>query len=278
MLRFACPCTSFGPGITYLSVLCLHLIATTCLHVCDCVELALHMHSVEALCPNRVTQLGSLTAQMPDLYIPTALLNHTYPVTRAMHLPRKVLIQMSGAPGSGKSTLANLLSQSIDGVVINHDLIKSFFLENDILFEQSAKLTYRFDWILAEDMIKQGRNVIIDSTCNYIEVLDQGTALARQYGYDYKYVECRVADIDLLDYRLRNRAPLRSQRTGVDRPPPDVSGALPGEDYRALFKRWIEYPCRPADAAIVVDSTRNPEECLEYLMRQFIPASGVETN
>jgi hypothetical protein len=64
-------------------------------------------------------------------------------------------------------------------VVINHDLIKSFFLENDNYFDQSTKLTYYFQWILAED---------IDSTCNYEKTLDQGTALARQYGYNYGYV------------------------------------------------------------------------------------------
>ena len=195
-----------------------------------------------------------------------------------MHLPRKLLIQMSSAPGSGKSTVANLLAQSIDGVVINHDLIKSFFLEVDISFDQSAKLTYRFDWILAEDMIKQGRNVIIDSTCNYNEVLDQGTALARQYGYDYRYVECRVDDVDLLHRRLCNRVSLRSQRTGVNRPPPDASGARHSEDYRALFKRWIESPCRLAGDAIVVDSTGSPEECLDYILKQMVPLSGVQTS
>jgi predicted kinase len=181
---------------------------------------------------------------------------------------------MSGAPGSGKSTIANMLARSIDGVVINHDLIKSFFLENDIPFEQSAKLTYRFDWILAEDMIKQGRNVIIDSTCNYDEVVDHGTALARRHGYHYKYVECRVNDIDLLERRLRSRVPLRSQRTGVDGPPPDVKASSPTEDYRALFKRWIENPCRPDGNAIVLDSTSSPEDCLDYVLRQ-LPAAGV---
>ena len=36
--------------------------------------------------------------------------------------------------------------------------------------------------MLAEDMIKHGWNVIIDSTCNDNEMLDQGAALARQYG------------------------------------------------------------------------------------------------
>jgi len=195
-----------------------------------------------------------------------------------MYLRRKLLIQMSGAPGSGKSTVANLLAQSIDGVVVNHDLIKSFFLENDIFFDQSAKLTYRFDWILAEDIVKQGRNVIIDSTCNYNEVLDQGTALARQYGYDYRYIECRVDDIDLLNRRLRNRVPLRSQRTGVDRAPPDATGGRHNEDYHALFKRWIENPCRPAGVAIVVDSTGSPEECRDYILKQIAPPTGVQTS
>jgi predicted kinase len=93
--------------------------------------------------------------------------------------------------------------------------------------------------ILAEDMIKQGRNVIIDSTCNYSEVLDRGSALARQYGCDYRYIECKVDHIDLLDERLRKRVPHRSQRTGVSCPPPDASGAS-REDHLALFKKWIE--------------------------------------
>ncbi|KAH6975381.1 P-loop containing nucleoside triphosphate hydrolase protein [Ilyonectria sp. MPI-CAGE-AT-0026] len=186
-----------------------------------------------------------------------------------MHPPRKQLIQMSGAPGSGKSTMANLLAQSIDAVVINHDLIKAFFLENDISFDQSAKLTYNFDWVLAEDMIKQGRSVIIDSTCNYNEVLDRGTALACKYGYDYRYIECRVDDIDLLDQRLRDRVPLRSQRTAVNCPPPDASAVRHDQDHHALFKNWIENPCRPSGYIIVVNSNDNPEDCLAYILKQM---------
>lgn len=173
--------------------------------------------------------------------------------------------------------MANLLAQSIGGVVINHDLIRSFFLENDILLDQSAKLTYRFNWILAENTIKQGWNVIIDSTCNHKEVLDQGAVLAQQYGYDYKYVECRVDDVDLLDRRLRNRVSLRSQRTGVDRPPPDASAICHSRDYRALFKRWIEDPCRPAENAIVVDSTGSLEECLDFILKHIVPPTSIQT-
>ncbi|ORY68867.1 uncharacterized protein BCR38DRAFT_334823 [Pseudomassariella vexata] len=189
--------------------------------------------------------------------------------------PRK-LVQMSGAPGSGKSAIARLLAHSIDGVVINHDLIKAFFLDTGIPFDQSAKLTYRLDWVLAEDMIKQERSVIIDSVCNYPEVIDRGTALAQKYRYDYKYVECRITDLDLLDQRMRSRESLRSQRTGVDRPPPDAMASSASHSIDELFKKWIENPCRPVgDCAIIVDSTRSPEECLDTILKQMTPPTDV---
>ena len=195
-----------------------------------------------------------------------------------MHLPCKLLIQMSGAPGSGKSTLANLLGHSVNGVVINHDLIKSFFLENGSSFDQSAKQSYRFQWVLAEDIIKQGKTIIIDSICNYQETLDQGIALAQEYGYDYRYVECRVNDIDLLEERLRNRVSLRSQRKSVNEAPKDASGTYHDQDHRELFKRWIEYPCRPSSDAIMVDSSDSPQQCLESVLRQIGLLTARETS
>jgi predicted kinase len=90
-----------------------------------------------------------------------------------------------------KITLANLLAghSSINAVVINHDLIKSFFLDSGIMFQVSAELTYNLQWVLAGDLLRQGRNVVVDSTCNYQMILDQGTALAQKHGYDYAHAE-----------------------------------------------------------------------------------------
>jgi predicted kinase len=194
---------------------------------------------------------------------------------QSSHWPHNIFIQMSGAPGSGKSTLAKLLGSLIDAVVIDHDILKSSLLEdNTISFNQAARLAYRLDWTMADAMMEQERSVIIDSPCNYQEIIDKGRALAQKYGYAYWYIECRVDDIDLLDERLRKRAPLRSQRTGVDGPPRDASGTPSIEDSRALFQRWIENPCRPDDNIIVVDSTDSLERHGEYILERILPQSG----
>ncbi|KAK5635066.1 hypothetical protein RRF57_010778 [Xylaria bambusicola] len=136
-------------------------------------------------------------------------------------------LQTSGAPGSGKSTLARLLGPAINGVIIDHDVLRSSLLESAIIpFDQAAKQAYLLQRALARDVIKQGLSVIIDSTCNYDEVLKEGSALAAKYGCEYWYIECKVQDIDLLDQRLRKRDPMASQRTAVDSPLPPPRGAL----------------------------------------------------
>ncbi|KAH8717388.1 hypothetical protein HC256_002075 [Beauveria bassiana] len=129
--------------------------------------------------------------------------------------------------------------------------------------------------------MKQSLSVIIDSTCNFQEVLDQGAACVSQHNYTYWYIECRVDDIDLLDKRLRARDPMMSQRTGVNRPPPaaaaagaagaqlDARGAGGDEDGRALFRRWIQHPCRPQDNVIIVDSTADLEVLCHQILEQI---------
>ncbi|KAI0534520.1 ABC transporter [Xylaria digitata] len=184
--------------------------------------------------------------------------------------PAKLFIQMSGAPGSGKSTIVRLLRPSVGGVVIDHDVLRSSLLESGIIpFDQAAKQAYLLQWALAQDVMKQGLSVITDSTCNYPEVLNQGSQLAAQYGYHYWYVECQVRDIDLLDWRLRTRDPMASQRTAVDSPPVAAQASRAGEDPHALFKKWIENPCRPKNNTVVVDSTGDPETLRGQILKRL---------
>ncbi|KAH8986377.1 hypothetical protein EDB92DRAFT_1818380 [Lactarius akahatsu] len=141
---------------------------------------------------------------------------------------RKLFIQMSGAPGSGKCTTANPLARLINGVVIDHDILKSALLEKGISFDKAAEVAYHLDWTFAEAVIKQEHSVIVDSTCNYAQILSQGIALAQRYGYEYWYVEFEADNVGMLDERLRKSVSLRSQRAGVDCPPRDA-GRHPGQ-------------------------------------------------
>jgi predicted kinase len=178
---------------------------------------------------------------------------------------------MSGAPGSGKSTMSRLLRDSLGGVVIDHDILRSPLLECNVPFDQAAKQAYQIQWRLAQDFVKQGLNVIIDSPCNYEETLDQGSTCARQYGYTYWYVECQVQDMNTLDQRLQKRVPMTSQRTGIERPPVAIygDGARGDEESRALFQKWIKSPCRPKDNVIIVDSTGDLSMLREHILKQI---------
>lgn len=178
---------------------------------------------------------------------------------------------MSGAPGSGKSTLARLLGRSIGGVVIDHDVFRSTLLEFNTPFDQAAKQAYQLQWKLAQDIVKQGINIIIDSPCNFQEILDQGSTLARDYGYAYWYVECKVESIDLLEQRLRAREPMASQRTGIDYPPGAANGTRAGsQDSRALFEKWMKTPCRPEDNIVIVNSTDDPEALRDHILKRIV--------
>ena len=176
---------------------------------------------------------------------------------------------MSGAPGSGKSTMSRLLGNSLGAVVIDHDVLRSPLLEFNVPFDQAAKHAYQLQWALAQDLLKQGHGVIIDSPCNFPEVLERGSSLASQYGYTYWYVECSIQDIDLLDRRLRTRNSTASQRTGIAWPPAGARSTHTNQDAGPLFEKWMKHPCRPKNNAVIVDATSSPEVLLGSILKQI---------
>ena len=82
-------------------------------------------------------------------------------------------------------------------------------------------------------------------------------------------MEVRCDDLEVVEKRLRGRVGMRSQRKGVDVPPVDAAGARNKEDKEALFRRWFDDPSRPAEEAIVVDSSGTPEECVARILKQL---------
>ena len=178
------------------------------------------------------------------------------------------LIQMSGAPGSGKSTIAALLRTSLPtpAAVLDHDVLRSTLLESGTPFSAAATLAYKLQWSLARDLMTQGLTLIVDSPCNSAEVVENGSALAAELGFEYWYVECRVRR-ELMDRRLRARAEegaRPSQRTGVERPP-----AARADEAGREEEVWDKVPCRPGRNVVVVDSEGEPEALRDEILARI---------
>ncbi|MBZ9687429.1 ATP-binding protein [Clostridium estertheticum] len=115
------------------------------------------------------------------------------------------LLQMAGFPGSGKSTLAKEISKYIDVVVIDRDVIKSSMIESGVALNIVANASYNVVFSLCKYYLSLNKNVIIDTPCYYNDSLDNGISIAHEYNAEYKFIECRVEDFEVVNNRLRSR-------------------------------------------------------------------------
>jgi len=162
-------------------------------------------------------------------------------------------------PGRGKSTIACALARQRGLVIIDHDVVKNAQLSAGLPFAQAGKLSYAVLLALAEDLLGQGHQVVIDSPCFYDELLEGGQAVAARASTAYRYIECVTDDLDLLDQRLRSRPRLLSQVAGVYEESRDGSRRQ-GAD---VFRDWIDNGKRPTTGWLRIDTTRPFAECVE---------------
>lgn len=158
------------------------------------------------------------------------------------------LLQMSGAPGSGKSTLAKEILGHINSIILDHDVIKSSLIESGIDFNLAGKASYNVIWSLADYYLSLKHNIIIDSPCFYVEGLEKGIFLAKKYEFQYKYIECRIDNLEEIDHRLRKRKKMISQ----------VSQVISDRTDEKVFQNWIENMKRPSDIPYIVVDTSKP--------------------
>jgi predicted kinase len=172
-----------------------------------------------------------------------------------------MFIQMSGVPGAGKTTIAHAIARRVGALVIDHDVTKSALLEASIPVAMAGAASYQVLNAIARHLLQQGYNVIFDSPCLYVELLERGQQLARDVDAHYRYIECVVADLDELDRRLRTRTRMPSQVAGVRIAPTEGSGkAQLGDD---VFRNWAANMKRPNTDYLVLDTTHPLEECVE---------------
>jgi predicted kinase len=170
------------------------------------------------------------------------------------------LLQMSGVPGSGKSTVAAHVADTYDAVAIDYDVIKSAVLDADFDLAGSTKAAYEVMYAMARHVLSQGHPVIMDSPCFWPRILTEGIDIAREHEVPYRYIECQVRDLKLLDERLSQRPRLRSHRRGVDHPPVDLGDEL--VDGEAFFRDGMDRVQRPLDNYLQLDMHRPLAEVL----------------
>jgi len=170
------------------------------------------------------------------------------------------LLQMSGVPGSGKSTVAAHVVDTFGAVAVDYDVIKTAVLDAGFDLAASATAAYETMYALARQMLGQGHPVIMDSPCFWPRILNEGMEIARAHDARYRYIECQIHDLKLLDERLGRRPRLRSHRRGVDIPPVDL-GDEP-VDGEAFFRGSTDRVQRPSDNYLQLDMHRPLSELL----------------
>lgn len=121
------------------------------------------------------------------------------------------ILQMAGFPGSGKSTLSKIISKETGAIVIDRDIIKSSMLNNNLTNEIASDISYKVTFDLASYYLSLGLSVIIDTPCYYRGIIDKGQELAKQYKADYKFIECKVDDFEIIKNRITARDNMISQ-------------------------------------------------------------------
>ena len=147
------------------------------------------------------------------------------------------------------------------------DVLKSALIGSGISISDAGPATYSGALALSKSLLEQGRRVILDSPCRYLELLDGGRGIATRAGVPYKFIEVWAADTVVLLPRLDTRQPLVSQVASSAEPVPGTSWEF--GTAAATLAAWREQLVRPGEDWLRLDAENASESnlalALEYL-------------
>jgi len=119
------------------------------------------------------------------------------------------LIIFSGLPGTGKSMLAEAVGKELCIPVFAKDWLEATLLRSGLKPTIEDKplgfAGYELLTLLAERQLILGQYVILDSVAGTETIRSTWRQLARQYGADWRVVECICSDEALHRSRLKKR-------------------------------------------------------------------------
>ena len=129
-----------------------------------------------------------------------------------------MLIAMAGLPGAGKSTLAEIVGARRKITVLSVDHIETAILKAGISGGQPTGLAaYLVAESLAETVLMQDRDIIIDAVNAVDPAREQWVNLAERTGSGVRFIEVVCSDRDEHKTRLVERAAKRERSGAVAR-------------------------------------------------------------
>ncbi len=114
-----------------------------------------------------------------------------------------MLILICGLPGTGKSTTARYIQDKINALVLRTDVIRKEIIKYPEYSEEEKKKVYGELFVMAEEALGQGKNVIIDGTFFRKSLRERIIRISKETGSELKIIEC-VSPEEVIMKRISN--------------------------------------------------------------------------
>ncbi|WP_456474754.1 AAA family ATPase [Candidatus Pyrohabitans sp.] len=162
-----------------------------------------------------------------------------------------MLVLITGLPGTGKSTIAMHLARRLRATVLRTDVIRKQLFPEPKYTEEEKELVYKVTFMIAEYLLRAGKNVILDGTFYRRSLRERVYRLARAARTKLIIVECSAPEF-VVRQRMEARAKKKNLPTDAD------------FDVYLKIRSQFEPLRRPR---VIVDTSNPLEENLAEIMR-----------
>ncbi|MAT56298.1 MAG: hypothetical protein CMN32_17645 [Saprospirales bacterium] len=110
--------------------------------------------------------------------------------------PKPILILVAGLPASGKTTFANALAKKLGALRLNSDTLREKLNLRGKYDEASKQKVYEAMLTLAEEILLEGKNLVVDSTFYKEALRKPWHELADKTNAATFFIEVTVSDED----------------------------------------------------------------------------------